>query len=81
MKLTTSGTIKIDGHLVRFTDDGQWMVSRNETVIGYADSLAEVETLIATHRDRVRAKLADVERRAADRENNLASLDRAASRI
>lgn len=67
MKLTTSGTIKVDGHLVRFTDDGQWMVSRNETIIGYVDSLAEVSPLIETHLGNVRAKLADVERRAAER--------------
>ena len=67
MQLTTTGAIRIDGHLARFTDDGKWMVSRCDTVLGYVDSLAEVSPLIEKQRERVRARLALVQRKADER--------------
>lgn len=67
MQLTNSGAIKINGHLARFTDDGKWMVSRFDTVLGYVDQLTEVAPLIEQHREQVRARLALVQRKAEER--------------
>lgn len=67
MELTTTGAIRIDGHLARFTDDGKWMVSRHGTVLGYVDSVGEISPLIEKERERVRARLALVQRKAEER--------------
>ena len=67
MQLTNTGAIRIESHLARFTDDGKWMVSRLGTILGYVDSLAEVAPLIEKHRERVRARLAFVQRKAEER--------------
>lgn len=67
MQLNNGGNIKVDGHLVRRTGDGQWMVSRMETVLGYVDTLDEVAGLIERHRERVRSRLAMAQRKADER--------------
>lgn len=67
MQLTTTGAIKIDGHLARFTDDGKWMVSRSGTVLGYVDMVDDIVPLIEKNRERVRARLAFVQRKADER--------------
>ncbi len=67
MELTITGAIRIDGHLARFTDDGKWMVSRSGTVLGYVDTVDEIVPLIEKNRERVRARLALVQRKANER--------------
>lgn len=63
MQLRESGSIRHEGHNIRFTADSKWMVSRNEKVLGYVDTLGEVDALISRHLDKVRARL----RRAQER--------------
>ncbi len=67
MELTITGAIKIDGHLARFTDDGKWMVSRSGAVLGYVDTSDEIVPLIEKNREKVRARLALVQRKAEER--------------
>lgn len=67
MKLTNTGTIKNEDYNIRFTQEGKWMVSRCGTVIGYADTLAEVPALVEAKREAVRAHLAKVEAEHAER--------------
>lgn len=67
MKLTQTGTIKVDGYSVRRTKEGDWHVSRFETSLGYVDSLDEVDGLIARHKEKVRARLAMAQRKAEER--------------
>ena len=67
MEMTATGAVKINGHLVRRTDDGDWQVSRLGTSIGYVDTLEEADGLIARHLERVRARLALVQRKAGER--------------
>ncbi len=67
MKLTATGTIKVEGYSVRRTTEGDWHVSRFETSIGYVDSLAEVDSLIARHKEKVRARLEMAQRKAEER--------------
>jgi len=62
-----AGTVKIDGYLVCFTADGQWVISRLDQVLGYVDSLAEATTMIETHHTRIRARLALAQRKANER--------------
>jgi hypothetical protein len=57
MQLRASGTIKHAGHNIRFTADAKWMVSKNEKVIGYVDTLGEVDGLISRQLEKVRARL------------------------
>lgn len=71
MQLTKSGTIKTDGCNVLRTEDGGWMVSRNGTLVGYVDMLDEVPGLITRQREAVRARLADVQRKAQERKDGL----------
>ena len=68
MQLTRSGTVKIDGHNARFTNEGKWLVSRHETFIGEVDTLEEVSGLIARHLERVRARLARAQERHRERQ-------------
>lgn len=67
MQLTEHGTVTINGYLARFTIGDGWMVSRCGKVLGYVDSLAEVEELIAKNLERVRSHLAMVTRQAIER--------------
>ena len=84
MKLTNSGTIKRDDYNVMRTEDNRWMVSRSGTVLGYCDTLMEVEPLIVQYRDAVKARLAKVEaeaqRRAEARQAEAAEAARATKR-
>jgi hypothetical protein len=47
MRLTSYGTIKVREYDVRHTNGGQWYVSREGRDVGYADTLADVDALIA----------------------------------
>jgi hypothetical protein len=67
MKLTSAGTIKVEGHNVNYTEMGQWAVSFRGTFVGYADTLDEVCPLIEARREAVRARLAAVEAKAQER--------------
>lgn len=71
MKLNASGTISgnLDGfsYNARLTEDGKWMVTRLQRIVGIVDTLAEIDGLIMKHRERVRARLAEIERRAGER--------------
>lgn len=67
MKLTNTGTIKSDDYNIRFTQSGEWMVSRSGTVIGYVDTLSEVPALIEAKHVEVRERLARVEAEHAER--------------
>lgn len=67
MRLTQHGTIKSDDYNLNFTQGGKWLVSRNGTFIGEADTLAEVPALIERAREAVRERLAKVEAEAAAR--------------
>lgn len=64
MKLTQSGTIKVDGYSARRTDEGDWHVSRFETSLGYVDSVDEIQGLITRHKEKVRARLAMAQEKA-----------------
>lgn len=67
MQLTEHGTVTINGYLARFTVGDGWMVSRCGKILGYVDTLAEVEGLIAKNLERVRAHLAMVTEQAIQR--------------
>jgi len=67
MELTPHGSIIVDGCTVRNTKNGQWEVSRSGIHIGYADSLAEVPSLIERQRNAVRERLARLNAEAAQR--------------
>lgn len=67
MQLTEHGTVRVNGHLARFTTGDGWMVSRYGKILGYVDTLAEVEALIAKNLERVRKHLAMVTQQAIDR--------------
>lgn len=67
MELNATGSVIIEGFISRFTAEGKWLISRHGKSIGSVDSLAEVTPLIAAHRERVIARLAHVEREAAER--------------
>ena len=72
MNITPHGTIQVDGHLCRFTDDGKWMVSRSIAgmegrILGYVDTLDEVKPLIEKHLERVRSHLRAVTEQAEQR--------------
>jgi hypothetical protein len=63
MKLSQHGTIKFDGgFLARRTDSGAWMVSQSGNVIGYADMLIEINTLIEAHIKRSHERLEQAQR-------------------
>lgn len=57
MQLRETGTIRHEGHNIRLTADSKWMVSKHEKVIGYVDTLAEVDSLIQRHLEKVRTRL------------------------
>tara|TARA_S200002703_G_scaffold151329_1_gene150578 strand:+ start:305 stop:622 length:318 start_codon:yes stop_codon:yes gene_type:complete len=67
MELTPHGSIMVDGCTVRNTKDGRWLVSRSGIDVGYADSLAEVPSLIERQRNAVRERLARLNNEAAQR--------------
>lgn len=67
MNLSTSGTVKIDGYHCLFTQDGQWMISRHGTPLGYVDTLAEVKAFIASNLERIRTRLRRANEEAAAR--------------
>jgi len=69
MELTNHGMVKSGCHNVMRTEDGRWMVSRSGTLIGYVDSLAEVDGLIEGQREAVRARLARVTAEANARQS------------
>jgi len=61
MRLSTTGSVIVDGFHATFTADGKWLVSRRGKSIGSVDMLDEAPALIARHRERVRERLARVE--------------------
>lgn len=67
MQMLSGGSVDVDGYLARRTSEGRWLVSRKGAVVGYVDLLAEVSGLIDQHREKVRAHLADIARRMAER--------------
>lgn len=62
MQLKASGIVNINGYHCLFTQEGQWSVSRNGTLIGFVSTLAEVEGFIASNLEKIRQRL----RRAQD---------------
>ena len=67
MKLSTSGTIKIDGYNCLFTQEGQWSISRHGTPLGFVDTLGEVQTFITRNLESIRARLRRAQEEAAER--------------
>ena len=71
MNMSISGSVKIDGHNCIFTQDGQWAISRLGVILGYVDTLAEIETFIAANLEEVRARLRRAQDEAAKRTESI----------
>lgn len=67
MNLSVSGAIQINGHNCRFTQDGQWAISRHGVILGYVDLVEEIEPFLAANLEKIRTRLRLAQDEAAKR--------------
>ena len=68
MRLKLSGTIEIGEYRARFTQDGEWAISRNGIFVGNSPTLGEIQATIDTNLEAVRARLRLAMDRASQKE-------------